>query len=365
MKRKTWILPLALIMILATVSSALAAWDSPDRHYTFDDVDTFATYTKDSSTNDINGVFYNLTSYGIENATQQSYAGFVGEAYLFYEKPAGAGSVDDFAIDTQFTATGPFTMATWFKTFYADGVKDSQAWFESSNQDLFYIQNSGGATPGLYEMFMCEDAVCNEYLYWYDLNLTTYIPAQEWVHLVIQYTGENNNCTDMKIYVNGTLLPEDFVCDDSVGAFTGIDWGSETMGINSLGFYGGAAAYMDDFKLYDEALTQGDITNLYNSYFCTPSWVCNGYGACNPDTQSQSCNSVLDLNLCGEAYTGNYTEFPEQDCYTPGGYEAQDLPSIIIDGLGKLGVFFISMVSLFAFIYLWVWARKRLKDKKQ
>lgn len=96
--------------------------------------------------------------------------------------------------------------------------------------------------------------------------------------------------------------------------------------------------------------------------YCTPSWVCNGYGTCQVSTQSQACNSAADTNLCygltglpSDQYGGNYSEFPSQACYTPGGYTAPDLSAIIIDGLGALGVFFIGFVALIAIIWLLGW----------
>jgi hypothetical protein len=46
---------------------------------------------------------------------------------------------------------------------------------------------------------------------------------------------------------------------------------------------------------------------------CTPDWTCNGYASCGFD-DNRSCNSVADLNTCGDSYTGNYSEFTPQSC---------------------------------------------------
>lgn len=116
-----------------------------------------------------------------------------------------------------------------------------------------------------------------------------------------------------------------------------------------------------NYTTLTNAHTVIDYLPLDTGNFCDPNWVCNGYDTCNVDTQSQPCNSVADTNLCFEPYTGNYTEFPDQDCYAPGGTEAEDLPKIIIDGLGGFGVFMISMIALIALTLLFVWGRQRIK----
>lgn len=46
---------------------------------------------------------------------------------------------------------------------------------------------------------------------------------------------------------------------------------------------------------------------------CTPDWVCAGYGACNISDLAP-CNSTTDNNACGQAYTGNFSEFTPQSC---------------------------------------------------
>jgi hypothetical protein len=46
---------------------------------------------------------------------------------------------------------------------------------------------------------------------------------------------------------------------------------------------------------------------------CIPAWVCSGYDACFAN-DTQACNAVTDTNVCGEAYGGDYSEFPAQSC---------------------------------------------------
>lgn len=47
---------------------------------------------------------------------------------------------------------------------------------------------------------------------------------------------------------------------------------------------------------------------------CTPDWNCSLYGNCQPSNES-FCISVEDLNMCGESYGGNMSEFTEPCVY--------------------------------------------------
>jgi hypothetical protein len=52
---------------------------------------------------------------------------------------------------------------------------------------------------------------------------------------------------------------------------------------------------------------------------CFPNWSCVAYAACLPNN-TQQCNQAIDTNICGESYTGNYSEFLPQSCvYTATG----------------------------------------------
>jgi surface protein len=52
---------------------------------------------------------------------------------------------------------------------------------------------------------------------------------------------------------------------------------------------------------------------------CIPDWLCDGYDTCLND--SQNCNSVYDLNMCGALYSGNYSEYESRDCSIVNPYE--------------------------------------------
>lgn len=97
--------------------------------------------------------------------------------------------------------------------------------------------------------------------------------------------------------------------------------------------------------------------------FCYPNWSCTAYAACLPNN-TQQCNLVTDTNICGDSYTGDYSEFTPQACvYGLTGYnvtyDSTDLPAIVIDGIGKFGVVLVSMIVLVALVVLYGWAKGR------
>jgi hypothetical protein len=72
-----------------------------------------------------------------------------------------------------------------------------------------------------------------------------------------------------------------------------------------------------------------------NTLVCNPLWSCSGYGNCLPDNTSL-CNQVVDLNDCGVAYTGNYSEFEPDTCsYPPYCYQFAPNVSTECGGLGN------------------------------
>lgn len=67
--------------------------------------------------------------------------------------------------------------------------------------------------------------------------------------------------------------------------------------------------------IYSEDL----LSNINQKYItfevgnCNPDWVCSGYSVCNISDLS-SCDTVMDNNGCGQAYSGDYSEFSPQAC---------------------------------------------------
>lgn len=112
-----------------------------------------------------------------------------------------------------------------------------------------------------------------------------------------RYTGTNFQA---KFWLNGTAEPASWCIDETYSA----------------------ATYNGPSEFFISMFTQGADAEYYyfeytgyGSIPCVPDWSCDGYGTpvCYPDdTSNASCNSVTDLNVCGESYTGDYSEFPDQ-----------------------------------------------------
>ena len=65
-----------------------------------------------------------------------------------------------------------------------------------------------------------------------------------------------------------------------------------------------------------ESKSVGIINTVYEQVVfsvCTVNWTCSGYDACN-SSDLQVCNATTDLNSCGLAYTGDFSEFALQAC---------------------------------------------------
>lgn len=98
---------------------------------------------------------------------------------------------------------------------------------------------------------------------------------------------------------------------------------------------------------------------------CVPDWSCNGYDVCLSNS-TQNCNSVTDLNFCGETYSGDYSEFPPQSCtyvapvvvWTPA-HTSADIPFVVVDFLVEFGLQMIVFVGIISLIVLYIVLVKR------
>lgn len=76
-----------------------------------------------------------------------------------------------------------------------------------------------------------------------------------------------------------------------------------------------------DIILYNETGVQLNSRNIIEegmnwNLSCVNTWNCNGYSSCLINN-TQNCNSTIDLNSCGNNYTGDYSEFTPQSCLYP------------------------------------------------
>ena len=60
-------------------------------------------------------------------------------------------------------------------------------------------------------------------------------------------------------------------------------------------------------------LNEANLSVTFEILNCHANWQCNGYSACSINDNA-TCNSVSDLNTCGDTYLGDYSEFAGQSC---------------------------------------------------
>lgn len=183
---------------------------------------------------------------------------FFGE-YVF-----GKGMVGEFALDTSgdhfwdephATALDPqyFTVSTWIRPLTFASGKDPSSWLVCKNgdemtdghysllisrQNLGAYMNIGGGRDNLYSVWSHDNP----------------IHAGEWSHVAMTYDG-----TDLKVYCNGRLAGVSTVnAQRTTGA------GLLRIGKRSDGYAQSFSGFMDDVRLYNRALSAGEINDYYS-----------------------------------------------------------------------------------------------------
>jgi hypothetical protein len=160
----------------------------------------------------------------------------------------------------------------------------------------------------------------------------------------MDYAGEERK---VKFFFNTTGYISLYI--DNVGVCEVYDANYPTKSLESL-----TTTFWYDYQYID---------NLAVYYLCTPDWSCNGYGTCLINS-TQNCNSVTDLNVCGEIYSGDYSEFTSQSCtyveiWTPQ-HLSSDIPAVVIDFLVEFGLQIIAFVGLITLGVLYVYVIKKV-----
>lgn len=97
---------------------------------------------------------------------------------------------------------------------------------------------------------------------------------------------------------------------------------NETTSFVDTTFLGWSETYnttLEPNGVYTMIIYAEDLVNTITKYYsfevdnCVPSWACDGYDSCNISDEAE-CNSVVDENVCGLPYSGDYTEFSVQSC---------------------------------------------------
>jgi hypothetical protein len=157
----------------------------------------------------------------------------------------------------------------------------------------------------------------------------------------------NTEGTDTRyLYINGSLVY------NSTGVYENCNYNLSIGNLYS-GIYNnqGINGIIDSVYFHDIVGDDEIWGELFNDQFCTPNWTCDGYAACLPNN-TQECNSVLDLNTCGDTYGGDYSEFEPQVCVYNAGfdYDLEDTPAITGDAIGRFGAGLASVSTILGIV---------------
>ena len=132
------------------------------------------------------------------------------------------------------------------------GARTVSIWVVSQSTVDNQVFNYGNNTNNQAYGFSVQSSSVTNYAWGNDLVLNGYsIGANAWVHIVTTYDG-----TTAKIYYNGVLQASGNKSWNT--ADSGFRIGRNINGSN--GFYG----HVDDLKIYNRALTDAEVTQLYN-----------------------------------------------------------------------------------------------------
>jgi len=225
-----------------------------------------------------------------------------------------------------------FTICSWVKVTNLDEISDvfigHKDWVLTAEQSTLSFQSSNcyggeGCSGRWFSQSNCEFNGCT----WLSYSASATIPDTEYHFICIV-----RNLTYSGVLFDGSLVNSTegvFSNDTELDVFFLTQGGS------------GQRQVYDEMRIWSRVLDNSEVYSLYSSYPCYPDWSCTGYGACLPNS-TQQCNEVVDLNVCGESYAGDYSEFSPLPCtpastgYTPD-YTAGDLSSITGDVIGEAG----------------------------
>ena len=135
---------------------------------------------------------------------------------------------------------------------------------------------------------------------WMNLHIT--LGANGTNYSLYSSTETENTTPSFKYQMNDSIL--DVIPTWYIGKYGSAE--------NITFYMAGLRASSDyDFNQYFEP-NQPNLMSEESSG-CTPDWLCSAYGTCLIN-DTQNCVNVTDNNLCGENYTGNFSEFSPNAC---------------------------------------------------
>lgn len=271
-----------------------------------------AYYSFDNDMNDEIGS-NDFANHGTSNTT-----GYLGNARQCIRSESDYANASGINFGVDFTTTmwvyldsvptGTGTESNSY-SFQSMGNRQTAGTFEAYQFPHFsYV---GGTTYALYG-YSWDDSV-NAYK---GKTYGTLPSTGEW-HFY-SFVVDGGGTPSVTMYLDGSPVGTDY----SGGAYVGVDNWDGPLSIcafyNTLasGWDRFADGRIDELGVWDEALDQTTIENLYLRYEegynpitepCIADWQCTSYGVCQ--NLVQECINVTDINDCGFSFNGNLSDY--------------------------------------------------------
>ena len=264
MHRRVWLVIICIFLILPVFGQSLPNYVPTSG--------LMGWWPLDGNANDISGNGYNGTAYGVTSVSDRN--GNSNSAYSFDITSTGWGSakdrivVTDDAVANAWYQANAFTISTWIKLDVKTGS------FANRPHTILGIWDGNGTA-------VIRHQISPSNLQSTTLSSTTAgsttISNNDWVHVVTSWDGDT-----LRHYQNGTAAGKSYLSYSipSSTNYADITFGELHMGNGHWYHFVGS---MDDMGIWNRALSQCEISNLYNSNFgsCaaginTDTTICRG-----------------------------------------------------------------------------------------
>ena len=308
---KQLLIPIILIVLLSSPVFALTyieRQETANAFYTFDFEDVNGSI-QDTSGNNRNATVQNVTWFN--NSAEFNFQGVYGEfnntgSFIF---PDSNITLDPLTA---------FGLSFWYKSANT-GQRENILYYGNGTDsvfDIWYQDTGSGAQicfTNSYGAIRCVNNINN----WINpsdgaWNFVTILYSQssgagKWIQL--RANGGTNFGSGTSIFPSLTNIP--------VNSTVYIGGKPNATANNSNGYIKAVGFFPPDIITRNE--NDPAHIELYNFGVpydpCVSNWVCIGYDTpvcLLNDTTTAMCNSVNDTNVCGDPYTGDYTEFANQ-----------------------------------------------------
>ena len=159
---------------------------------------------------------------------------------------------------TEFSNVNAFSISMWITQPVTGAIDIIFNQLVDTTNKVIAIYRGAASTHGVnYIQFEINNGTSSTYEY----TAQNIIPSG-WNHLAFVYDGSQLNANRLKIYLDGTLLSTTTIgtIPTTTPTFT-----SESIEIGGQATGNSINAKMDELRVYDYALTSGNVTSIYNS----------------------------------------------------------------------------------------------------